>query len=99
MLAKIYIGSRSQGIVDYEDLPLFGAGKHLSGTDCIEKILRQLIAKSVLYENHVRNFAGFVLSYVKVGTQVKALMNGTLRIEVTQPIARIVKAKKKKDED
>ena len=88
MLTKIYLGSRAQGIVEFEDFEHFGGGKHFAGTDCIERILRQMIAKGILYEKHVRNFAGFILSYIKIGKQANLLMNGKLHIEITQPIMK-----------
>lgn len=85
MLSKIYLGSRAQNIIDFEQLEYFGAGRCYSGTDCIERILRQMIAKNILCERHVKNFAGFVLSYVQLGREVSKFLNGGLAIEITQP--------------
>lgn len=97
MLTKIYLGSRAQNFIDFERLEYFGAGRHFAGTDCIERILRQMITKNILCERHVKNFAGFVLSYVQLGREVSKLANGELKVEITQTTLKVASSKPKRE--
>lgn len=94
MLAKIYLGSKAQGIYEFSGLDGYGAGAAHLGSDNVERILRQMIAKSVLCEKHVRNCAGFVSSYVRVGSKVSDLLNGRLLLEIAQNEPRAAKRSK-----
>ncbi|KAI8578030.1 hypothetical protein K450DRAFT_176855 [Umbelopsis ramanniana AG] len=61
---------QSRGISDL--VPGIGAGKALSKTDC-ERIFKHLILKEVLAERCETNAQGFVMAYLQVSTNRKAL--------------------------
>ena len=76
-------GSKSSRVVKagHANLEEHGSGKSISKSD-IERIFFHLVSMGVLKEYSIMNNSGFASSYVRVGPNVRKLLNGELKVRM-----------------
>lgn len=85
LCAVAFLGSNNSTIRDrgYRNSPFFGKGQHL-GPTVVHRLITHLIMDNVLTEtiSEGRGEMGWSHTYLKLGTQAEALMQGSLKVEM-----------------
>ncbi|KAJ2892900.1 ATP-dependent DNA helicase sgs1 [Coemansia aciculifera] len=94
-LTDILRGSKSKRILDRGDdrLPAYGMGKAMVRGDA-DRLCQHLVLRQVLDEYCESNAAGYVSTYVRLGTMANRVSNGQVQVSLQLTAARPAKAGK-----
>lgn len=84
-LVDIFRGSSSKKSLQYDDLPLYGAGRSLSRGDA-ERLSQTMVTQRILEEYCETNGLGFVSSYVRVAKEADSLLEGKRKVTMIEHV-------------
>ncbi|KAJ2326871.1 ATP-dependent DNA helicase sgs1 [Coemansia sp. RSA 2681] len=93
-LTDIFRGSKSKRILDRGDnnLSAYGMGKALTRVDA-DRLCQHLVLRQVLDEFCESNAAGYVCTYVRLGSAASRVSNGQLRVSLQLTNAKAASSK------